>query len=242
MKLVNAVWEKRNLGVNCEEITIEVSDKEDEVKKMLMGSRNKDYIVVRLPVACSQFLSGLQENGFRFMETAITMETELEEIVLPSRYARLVSGVTYEPFTDENLSELYLEIEKEIFTTDRVALDGRFGRAAAAKRYIGWIGDMKDRGIYPCRVRYREEEVGFFLQSSVENGVCHGLLAGVYEDYIGTGMGLLVQYAGLMSAKKHGARRYYGNVSSNNPAVLKNLDSMGQHIVDMEYVFVKHID
>ena len=41
MKIVNAVWEKRNLGVSCNEITIETSDTISNIQENILNLETK---------------------------------------------------------------------------------------------------------------------------------------------------------------------------------------------------------
>ena len=68
MKIVNAVWEKRNIGVTTIEITIDKTDAISDIEKMLMDTE-AEYIVVRLPIDKIDVSYMLQKMNYVYIET-----------------------------------------------------------------------------------------------------------------------------------------------------------------------------
>ena len=66
MKIIDAVWEKRNLGVETVEFVVENSDTEIVMGEILEAE--KQYNVVKLPTNKPELMKLLQENGYRFVE------------------------------------------------------------------------------------------------------------------------------------------------------------------------------
>ena len=79
MKIVNAVWEERNLGVTTTEITIEKNDDPRYVDEQLsiIGS---EYSVIRVPSGMGDVLKTVQDNGYKFIEDMIHVEHDLQEV------------------------------------------------------------------------------------------------------------------------------------------------------------------
>jgi hypothetical protein len=60
MKIVNAIWERRNLGVRCIEVTLEATDAVPDVKSTLAGL-DTQYLVIKVPAGRSDLMFCLSE-------------------------------------------------------------------------------------------------------------------------------------------------------------------------------------
>lgn len=240
MQITDAVWEKRNLGVSCYEIRIDSRDTLDVVKKRFEQLEEKQYMVIKIPSSCHWAISYFQGLGYKFIETAVTLEHNLNQISATSRIKRVFDKCTYSPMNESDISFLKSEIDKNIFKTDRIYLDPEFKDGQSAQRYKYWIDDLISGGQIPQKVCYNDDIVGFFLNKEIGTDIYDGILAGTYSDFEGTGLGVCIQYMGLEYAVNHKAKKYMGHVSGNNPSVLKTIVSLGFGITKIEYVFIKH--
>lgn len=240
MKVVNAVWEKRNLGVDCVEISIDHKDTVHEVEVSLNEIGAVEYMVARIPSERIDVVQLFQAQGYEFIEAAVKLNNNLRKTKIPEKIMRVCKNVAWEAMNKEDLRILYSEVRKNIFKTDRIILDPYFTAEQAAKRYQNWIKDLVEMGETPYKVKYNGQTVGFFLNKEIEPGTFDGILAGTYSDYEGSGMGVCVQYAGIEMAKRKNAQRYIGHVSANNPAVLKSLELIGFETKLIEYILIKH--
>ncbi|MBR1741595.1 MAG: hypothetical protein IJ733_06940 [Lachnospiraceae bacterium] len=219
MRIIDAEWEKRNLGVTCYECVVEKPDKLEEVSETIPRLNERDYIVVRIPSVRTDVMPHFQKSGYSFMEAAILLENRLSERTFPKKMGKILEKITWEQMNSEDLKLLYNEIRKGIFKTDRIVLDPFFSKDQAAHRYECWTKDLVKGGDIPYKVAYQGKVVGFFLNKEVKQGVFDGLLAGTYSEYEGSGMGVCIQFAGLEYAREKNGKKYIGHVSANNPAV-----------------------
>ena len=245
MKISDAFWEKRNLGVTCYELQLELADKPEAVAKELDDLEERQYMVARIPSSCCGLVQLFQNRGYSFAEAAIMLENDLrkfhsKKFEIPPKLQKICGRCSWRAMNETELLQLSEEIHKNIFQTDRVYLDPEFTSEQAAQRYEYWTRDLMRQGAVPYKVVMNGEIVGFFLNREIEPHVFDGLLAAAYREYAGSGMGYCIQYAGIMHALEQGGIRYLGHVSGNNPAVLKILLSIGFSIKKLEYVFVKH--
>ena len=240
MKIVDAVWEKRNLGVDCNECRVDYSDSLQDIKTAIEQIKNTEYAVARIPSNRIDAVQAFQSEGFQFIEAAITLENDLKKIVVPKRLQLLAKSISWEIMNEADLDNLYSEIRGNIFKTDRIILDPYFTKEQAANRYVNWTKDLVSQGNVPYKIMYNNDVVGFVLNKEIKQGVYDGLLAGTYAAFEGTGMGVCIQYAGIKSAMEKDATKYIGHVSANNPAVLKSLEAIGFEIKLIEYIFIKH--
>lgn len=240
MKVIDAVWEKRNLGITCCELHMEAKDEFSKVKENYSGMNEKQYMVARIPSSRYDLAYFFQQEGYRFMEAAITLEHDLKEINIPDRLMRVCHKCSWEEMDNDDLARLSSEIYKNIFKTDRIYIDPEFTKQQAAQRYDFWTKDLIKSGSIPYKVMYEKETVGFFLNKRLDGNIYDGLLAATYHAFEGSGMGYCIQYAGIKSALDKGAHKYIGHVSGNNPVVLKVLLSIGFRMKEIEYIFIKH--
>ena len=76
MKIVHATWEKRNFGRDAYEVTLDRKDMDDvsAVIGTLSDARfNETYVCVKLPVGNLKIVHALEDLGFRFLETQLSL-------------------------------------------------------------------------------------------------------------------------------------------------------------------------
>lgn len=49
MKIIDAVWEKRNLGVSCYEVLFDPEDTLEEIKSLRLKFEEREYLVFKIP-------------------------------------------------------------------------------------------------------------------------------------------------------------------------------------------------
>lgn len=240
MKIVDAVWEKRNLGVDTVEAVFEVQDSVDDIKNAISQFDRFDYAVVKCPSDHSTAVFEVQKHGFEYIETALSLSINPSAMTVSPKFENIIKRCSYMQMNDRDIEIMENQINKGIFSTDRISLDPHFSPEISASRYINWIRDLNEKGNPFIKVLYDNETVGFFINNRISNDVYDGILAGVYESYLNSGMGFCVQWAGVDYVRSLGAKRYLGHISLNNPGVLKVLMSLGYNITKAQYVFVRH--
>ena len=102
MKIIDAIWEKRNLGVSSYEVVIETEDSASDIEKKL-AELDADYIVVKVPSEHSDVLESVQKSGFSYIEDLIHVEHDLAEVTRNRIIQRLYDETTYREMNDEDL-------------------------------------------------------------------------------------------------------------------------------------------
>lgn len=239
MKIVDAYWEKRNLGVDCVEVSIETTDDVTEIYSKLKDI-DVPYVVIKVPSGRMDIMFKLAEWGFVYVESLINFTHDLKDIELSGIYKRINQSVSCKKMHREEYALVFREIEKEIFSTDRISIDPLFGKKIAARRYINWINDECERNSEIYEVLYKDQGIGFFTLKETEKGVFYPFLAGVYSDYATSGLGIYVIQKILEEAVRRDANKVSTYLSSNNLPVIKVHSSLGFVIADMKYVYIKH--
>jgi len=238
LKIVNAFWEKRNLGVEAVEFVVEKDDNEAVISEILKNETQ--YNVVKLPVGKTALMASIQENGYRFAECMLNFTHSLSETGVLNAAALSNEGVSARLMTEGDFSALCDELMKGLFNTDRIYCDARFGPEVSARRYKNWLTDERAKSNAVYKLEYHGESIGFFALKEVEERVFDPFLIGLYNAYKGRGLGRSMAYCAMAECIKSGAKSISTHISSNNPANIRIYKSLGYEVGGVEYVFVKN--
>lgn len=243
MKVINAYWEKKNLGLDAVELTVEGGDLFD-LKYIEDCMGNCDYLVVKVPMNMSEFNIGLSNLGFSLIETQFAISKKYADFDFSDRLTR-----AFYPHADMRIIETSEELESTLdrftpnmFSTDRIYLDPYFPREASMIRYKNWIRtEFEGKTARVEHILYDGKVVGFVCSREC-NGVIHGLLGGIFEDCKFAGLGVLTISSIFLSAHKNGKpfKMHKTSISSNNVPVWRIYNHLGYTVDNMTYVFVKH--
>jgi hypothetical protein len=239
MKVLNAHWEKRNLGVSCTEITADLADTVDDACAAIR-QLGDDYVVAKVPVPRVDLLLFFQEAGYAVIEVVLRLKMRLHEVTLPRLYKRYESHLFFRQANNDDVRRIMAEIQAGVFATDRISLDPRFTPTQAANRYQHWVEDELNRGSKAYITTLKSEDIGFSILRNDGEGRFNGLFGGLYLEKKKTALGFAIGWANIMKAKELGGATIETNVATNNLAALKMNLSIGYEVADIFYVLVKH--
>jgi hypothetical protein len=239
VKLVDAVWEKRNLGVTCVEATVEPADTVDTIRQAL-AKTTAQYTVVKLPAARVDAMFCLAELGYAFIEALINVSWKSGSLELPKIQQRMADSIAYAPMDDADKQVLWTELRNGLHDTDRVALEPHFGKARAGERYVGWIQDEIARGTDLYKLTLKGQSIGYFTMKHVGGGVYYPFLAGMYASHRSSGLGFFIPYKPMCEMVARGGKLISTYVSTNNEAAIRMHVSLGFSFGNVTYVYVKH--
>ncbi len=238
MKLIDAWWEKRNLGVETKELICEETDTSEEVEKAISGLCAA-YLVIKVPGGRPDLTMCVQKAGFSYVEDQIRVTHDLHDIKRNPLHQRLYEATSYRKMEKEDIEQLFEEIKKGMFDSDRISNDPAFEKGMAAERYANWTKDLLEKGAHPYVILYKEEPAGFIILQTKDYKTYTSVLGGGYEKFRRSGLGVIQKEQEIV--KKLGGKRVETQVSSNNPAQLKALVLNGYIPQNIEHVFVKHV-
>lgn len=237
MRIIEAVWEKRNLGVITKEIEFEETDHLEEVKKCLENS-HAEYLVAKVPTNRADITHLLGKNQYEYIEDMILFISNLEEVKYSKIMQRLNEAVWVKKADKEDIEEILTEIRKGMFSTDRISLDNHFSKKIAAERYVNWTIDELERGTEVYNYVYKDKNIGFFGLKEIKNGIYTSFLGGMFELYRNRGISSVVKAPEVV--KKLGGKHLLSYVSSNNIAQVRTLICNGYNVLKIRHIFVKH--
>lgn len=242
MQIIEATWEKRNLGVTCIEAEVEKQDNPEEVLALL-SSRNEEYHVVKVPPGRTDIMLELQKQGYSYIESLFQTEHHLSQgLIVPEKLRKFEAQIEYH-IAEPKETELVISFisSGSIFSTDRIALDPFFSRELAGKRYAYWMKDVlsSDSGrLYITK--YKGDSIGF--NAYIDKGEYYiGFLGGLLPAYLDSGFGVLNMYAGTQIIHKQKIKKVISHVSSNNLQMLKLHLLFGNQITNITDNFIKHL-
>ncbi len=239
MKIVDAVWEKRNLGVDTQEITTEEQDTVESVKETL-NNLTAEYQVVKVPCGKTEVMWAVEDSGFHYMETSVRVVYDLNRLEIPPQHKRINDAVDYVRMDEKDIEQMLEEIRKGMFSTDRIALDPFFSAAQAANRYCGWIQDEIGKGTELYKYIYKGKAIGFFSLKQINEEIYYPFLAGIYPEYKNSPLGSVYLFKPLMEAKKQGGRYVSTYISMNNSQAVRMHVDYGFSFREAQNVYVKH--
>ena len=241
MRVVEAVWEKRNLGVTCIEMEIGKQDAVPDIEQVI-SERTEQYQVAKVSAGNVAAVFALQKHGFQFIETLFQTEISLEKRPEPPElYRKLQLDAGYHTASDSEQEAAIAQILRgDIFSTDRVALDPVFSHALSARRNALWAQDaLTGKNAAMIITEYRGQNVGFNILAD-KGSYCDGLLGGLFAEFQNTGTGFANVYSALNAAHDMGAKKMISHVSSNNFQMYKLHLLYGMRVTHMTYNLVKH--
>jgi L-amino acid N-acyltransferase YncA len=239
VKIVDAFWEQRNLGVTCTELLLDDGDTVAAVEAAL-GALTGQYQVAKVPVARYDLMTAVENKGFSFIEGSMNVVHNLKNIALTGLQKRLNDAVISKEMDEADVGQLYAELKKGVFTTDRVYLDKAFTNEQAAQRYVYWLEDEHARGAQLYKLLYKDQAVGFYIFKETADGGCYPFLSGLYGASTKPGLGNILLHKIIEEAARRGLKSISSYISSNNLPMVKVHISEGFTIANIHYVYIKH--
>lgn len=239
MEIIEAVWEKRNIGLKTFEIELYENDSWENLKESIKKLKF-DYLVVKIPPSRTDLIFKASDVGLIFVEQVTKAHFSGELPTLNSLQRRILNSLSCKEMTQSNKEILFQEISNGLFKTDRVALDPLLGMKKSSQRYLGWISDELKAGALIYEVTKAEDLIGFFLIRQINPSTSHAILAGLLDKYQRSGLGFVLNFLEIEVSQKMGSSAVYSIFSSNNRGALAIHMSMGYKVDRQYYVYVKH--
>ena len=240
MKIINAIWEKRNLGLNCNEIEIEYVDTVQTIKERFTDFET-EYTVIKVPIGMVEISNFIQSSGYTFIELMTLCHNKGILPQLSPIHKRVINSIKCVRMSDKDKKKLFEEINSGMFIYDRVSLDSKFTNHQANNRYLGWVSDELKLGSIFFKLEYKNQAAGFFSLKADGNDLFSSSLGGLYPSFEGVGCGFCLPYFTISEGIKKNAKKISGAFSSNNRGAFLVHLTFGYNNIDKQYyVFTKH--
>ena len=240
MKVIDAFWEQRNLGMKCAEIEFETSDDVSCCAKAFEEVSSYDYLVAKISAGNPAILHSVRSQGFEFVECSLHLRHELKQIGNYHIFEAPILVTAHQAIKEDDVTYILKRVQDGLFNTDRIYLDPAFSHEQAARRYVNWIQDELAKGSILFDVFCDNCKVGFYAYKETEEHVSYPFLIGLYPEYRGRHLGPELIKSSLLTSAQRGCVRSDTVVSSNNPGVIRCQEHAGSYISEIMYVMVKH--
>jgi hypothetical protein len=241
IKITNAFWEKRNLGISVYEVIVNEKAGDKELRDI--SQINGELIYVKVHCENTTLIEKLSHDNFVHIENQFSIQKRLQKVIVPEIYLKSLRFI--EPHIVSSIAEAQLifdELDKDLFTLDRIALDIDFGVKVANLRYKNWISDMINSGNYECTILKTKSEsipVAFFI-NKYEGSIGHCVLGAVFNNFKNRGISHSFIYFAIQNSIKQNCKVLQTKVSGNNVSVFNIYSSVfGFEISENHVVMVK---
>ena len=162
IKVVNALWEKRNLGLKVNEITLEKQDF-DSLDSIKLIEDNSDYVVIKFSTDLNKLIFEVQDLGYTFVELLNTTSKKTSSLPpLHGLKQRFFQNLNIKEIDKNSLSLVFDNFENDLFQTDRISVDPFFKLDQTGIRYVGLINDVLENEGVLSGLYLKNELVGFY--------------------------------------------------------------------------------
>jgi hypothetical protein len=239
MKIIDAIWEERNLGLKTFEVIVSEEDSWKDLKDVI-EKLSYEYLVIKIPPSRTDLMFKVSALGLVFVELVITAHFSGQNKELKNLEKRIIQSLCWSETTEENRNMLFEEISNGLFKTDRIAIDPNFGIKKSSQRYLGWIEDEIKLGSVLYQITKEGNLIGFFLLKKNGPDSSTAILAGLLEKYQRSGLGFVLNHFEIEASNQMGSSTVYSTFSANNRGALAIHMSMGYTVDRQLYVYVKH--
>lgn len=243
MQIQDCPWEIENIGRKTVQLNYTLRDKYSS-NELQRAIDNYQYIVAKVPSGNINCLLGLQEDGFKLIETQISLSMKMKDFNFNDKFVVMLSKhLSFEIIKDKvGLKKVLNHMTPNMFTTDRIHLDPEFGPNVGLHRYRNWMCTEFNQRSLLNEYSVDGIPIGFGL-SRIKAGINYGLLGGVYEEYQKEGYGILTAANNCLFPKIMGlndVKRCKTVISSNNMPVIDFYSYLHFKVNNLEYVLIKH--
>lgn len=239
MKITDAFWEKRNLGLDVVEITLEPEDTHETIRQTLSQIQG-DYVVVKVPSHLHSAPFLLTELGFVFMECLNYLEYDFTNPTLSEKKEKLLAQGAISLMSEKDVDYTMTRLKEHLFTTDRISKDPHFTLDDSARRYCGFISDGLKQGTQYFNVLYQGEVVGFSCLKKHSDTDYEFPLSCIYPEHAGKGYSTIFVEEFAKKTISAQGKRLFCYISMNNIDSLISMTKNKNRTLGGVYIYVKH--
>lgn len=239
MKVVDAYWEERNLGLKVCEIIFDENDVGISISKL---EKSYDYLVAKVPSSLTGLVHELEDQGFRYLENQIILHFGSDQYVKldeswQSRFTDFKCSIVTE---ERELFDICNQIRKGLYVNGRISSDPLIPAGISDLRITNWLNDLfikKDTRVY--MLSEQNIPVGYFVLEKVKNVHLNIVQAGIFRDYQNRGFSFLLLYNILRRAYEDGFKGIFASVSSGNIKTINSISKFVHLSVKETYVVLR---
>ena len=241
MKVIDAYWEKRNLGLRVCEIAFKEDDFFD-VNTISNIEKLYDYLVAKIPEESVPLVHELENFGFRYLENQQVIYFLSEELLsIDKAWVDRFQNIKCAIVTDKIVLESICDhIKKGLYTKGRISADPEIEDGISDLRIVNWLKDIFEMGnalVY--RLIKEENAIGYFVLEKMNNNHINIVQAGIFRGYQDKGLSFLLLYYILKTAFDFGFKGIFASISTGNRKTLNSISKFVHLTVKQTYIVMR---
>jgi hypothetical protein len=225
VKVIDAYWEKRNLGLRVCEILFDQDEIIDN-NKLSDLEESYDYLVAKIPGDSVSLVHDLENKGFRYLENQQVIYFLTSELLkIDKAWEARFKEVTCEKVTHlKVLAEICNQIMKGLYLTGRISADPDIKKGISDLRIVNWLKDIYEKenvSVY-CLIK-QNKIVGYYALERINIFHMNIVQAGIFLGYQDKGYSFLLLYYILKSSLGEGCRGIFAAISAGNTKTLNSI-------------------
>jgi hypothetical protein len=241
VKIIDAYWEERNLGLKVCEIVFD----DDEIfnhETISSLEESYKYIVAKIPGDSVHLVHNLEGMGFRYLENQLVLYILSNELLqIDKNWERRYNNISCEKVSDKkDLDSICDKIKKGLYIKGRISADPEIENGISDLRIVNWLNDLSVReNVFIYKLVRDETAIGYFALEKINNAHFNVVQAGIFSDYQNKGFSFLIPYNILKIAADDEITGIYASISSNNMSMINSISKFMHLSIKKTYIVMR---
>ncbi len=229
MKIIDAFWEKRNLGLRVCELIFGSNDVIDH--DIITEIENSyDYLIAKIPGNSTALMHDLEERGFRYLENQQVIYFQTDQFLKISKFWKnRFHEIQCARISEiDSLERICSEIRKGLYLDGRISADPLIEKGISDLRIVNWLRDLHTKSstsVYS--LKKGDLLIGYFVLEDIGNNHLNIVQAGIFKEFQNKGFSFLLLYNILNTALVNGYKGIFASISTGN---IKTLNSISRFV------------
>jgi hypothetical protein len=229
MEIIDAWWEKRNLGFRVCEIIFDQNDLIDftEIADL---EQTYEYLVAKIPVESVHLVHELENNGFRYLENQQLIYFTSEQFLnLNKNWERRFQNIVFEEISEKkDLKIICDKIMEGLYKKGRISADPDIEKGISDLRIVNWLKDLYNKDTAAIYGLSNDGTIiGYFALDKLNNFHLNVVQAAIFTEYQNKGYSFLLPYSVLKIAYSKKFKGVFASISTGN---MKTLNSISKFV------------
>lgn len=241
MKIIDAFWEKRNLGLTVCEI---IFDNNEIINLDAISDLEKsyNYLVAKVPGDSVSLVHDLESYGFRYLENQLVLYVLSNELLnIEKDWERRFLDISCEKVSDKKeLDNICDQVKKGLYIKGRISADPEIEKGISDLRIVNWLNDLSGKeNTFIYRLVRDKSIIGYFALEKINSTHLNVIQAGIFSDYQNKGFSFLIPYNILKIAYKNKIKGIFALVSSNNTKMINSISRIVHLSIKKTYIVMR---
>jgi len=241
VKIINAFWEERNLGLKVCEIVFDNNEIID-LDAISDLEKSYDYLIAKVPGDSVQLVHDLEVHGFRYLENQQVFYILSNELLnIDKDWEQRFHNISCEIVSDKkDLDSICDQIKKGLYVKGRFSADPEIENSISDLRIVNWLNDLsRKENAFIYKLNRDKSIIGYFALEKINITHLNVVQAGIFNDFQNKGFSFLIPYNILKIAFKNKIKGIFASVSSNNMKMINSISKIVHLSVKKTYIVMR---